>query len=63
MGVDVSEEGTPCDYCGTPIEFLDDDWMVCPGCGEEFFSMDYHDELAGSDPQFPDDAVSDPGLA
>jgi len=55
MGVDVSEEGTPCDYCGTPLFFGDDDWTVCPVCEEEFLNMDYYDELSTEDPRFPED--------
>ena len=35
------DEGTPCDYCGSPVEFRDDDWMVCPVCHAEYSNMDY----------------------
>lgn len=55
MGVDVSEEGAPCDYCGTPLSCGDDDWTVCPECEEEFLNMDYYDELSTEDPRFPED--------
>ena len=41
MTFDIAEEGEPCDFCGTPIEFLDDDWMVCPNCQAEYSNMDY----------------------
>jgi hypothetical protein len=41
MTFDISEEGEPCDFCGTPIEFFDDDWMVCPNCQAEYSNMDY----------------------
>ena len=55
MGVDVSEEGAPCDYCGTPLSFGDDDWTVCPEGEAEFLNMDYYDELSTEDPRFPED--------
>ena len=41
MTFDISEEGEPCDFCGTPIEFFDDDWIVCPNCQAEYSNMDY----------------------
>ena len=41
MSFDVMEEGTPCDYCGQPVGFLDDDWAVCPTCRTEYINMDY----------------------
>jgi hypothetical protein len=41
MSFDVMEEGTPCDYCGQPVGFMDDDWAVCPGCQTEYINMDY----------------------
>ena len=41
MIFEVMEEGTPCDYCGRPVEFMDDDWMVCPVCRAEYSNMDY----------------------
>ena len=50
MTFDISEEGEPCDFCGTPVEFFDDDWVVCPNCQAEYSNMDYihgdiHEEL------------------
>jgi predicted amidophosphoribosyltransferase len=41
MTFDIIEEGTPCDFCGKPVEFFDDDWTVCPNCHAEYSSMDY----------------------
>ena len=41
MSFDISEEGEPCDFCGTPVEFFDDDWIVCPNCQAEYSNMDY----------------------
>ena len=41
MSFDVMEEGTPCDYCGQPIGFMDDDWAVCAGCRTEYINMDF----------------------
>jgi Zn finger protein HypA/HybF involved in hydrogenase expression len=41
VSFDIMEEGTPCDYCGQPIEFLDDDWAICPNCQAEYTNMDY----------------------
>ena len=41
MSFDISEEGEPCDFCGTPVEFFDDDWIVCPNCLAEYSNMDY----------------------
>jgi len=41
MTFDISEEGEPCDFCGKPIEFLDDDWVRCTTCGAEYSNMDY----------------------
>jgi hypothetical protein len=41
MSFDVMEEGTPCDYCGQPVGFLDDDWAVCLTCRAEYINMDY----------------------
>jgi hypothetical protein len=41
MSFDISEEGEPCDFCGMPIEFLDDDWVRCATCGAEYSNMDY----------------------
>ena len=35
------EEGSPCDYCGQPVEFSEDDWVRCPNCGAEYSNMDY----------------------
>jgi hypothetical protein len=41
MSFDNMEEGTPCDFCGQPVEFSDDDWVRCPSCGAEYSNMDY----------------------
>jgi hypothetical protein len=41
MSFDISEEGEPCDFCGIPVEFFDDDWIVCPNCQAEYSNMDY----------------------
>lgn len=54
MSLEALEEGQPCDYCGNPIEFLDDDWAVCPVCDNEFHNMDYVGESPG-DPAFADE--------
>jgi len=40
---DVLEEGEPCDFCGNPISFNDDDWAVCETCQAEYTNMDYAD--------------------
>lgn len=42
MTFDIIEEGEPCDFCGTPIKFLDDDWAICPNCQAEYSNMDYN---------------------
>ena len=41
MSFDVEEEGTPCEYCGQPIGFMDDDLAVCPTCRGEYINMDF----------------------
>lgn len=41
MSFDVIEDGTPCDYCGQPVGFLEDDWTVCPTCRAEYINMDF----------------------
>ena len=41
MSFDVMEEGTPCDYCGQSVGFMDDDWAVCPSCRAEYINMDF----------------------
>ena len=41
MSFDVMEEGIPCDYCGQPVGFMDDDWAVCPSCRTEYINMDF----------------------
>ena len=47
MTFDIIEEGEPCDFCGTPVEFFDDDWIVCPNCQAEYSNMDYtHTDVA-----------------
>ena len=50
MSIDIIEDGTPCDYCGTLIQFFDDDFVVCPECGAEFWNMDYTGEHFGDRP-------------
>ena len=40
---DVLEDGAPCDFCGNPISFNDDDWAVCETCRAEYTNMDYAD--------------------
>jgi hypothetical protein len=41
MSFDNLEEGMPCDFCGLPVNFLDDDWVVCLTCRAEYSNMDY----------------------
>ena len=41
MSFDIMEEGTPCDFCGQPVEFAEDDWVRCSQCGAEYSNMDY----------------------
>lgn len=41
MSFDILEQGDPCDFCGWQIEFLEDDWAVCPNCLAEYSNMDY----------------------
>lgn len=50
MDIDIIEDGTPCDYCGTLIQFFDDDFTVCPECGNEYMNMDYTGEFHGDRP-------------
>jgi predicted amidophosphoribosyltransferase len=51
MSFDVMEEGTPCDYCGQPVRFIDDDWAVCPSCRAEYINMDFEGgDLEGESP-------------
>ena len=51
MSFDVMEEGTPCDYCGQPVGFMDDDWAVCPTCRAEYINMDFEGgDLEGESP-------------
>ena len=35
------EDGTPCDCCGNPVLFNDEDWTVCSNCQAECTNMDY----------------------
>lgn len=37
---DALKEGESCEFCGRPVTFLDDDWMVCPNCSAEYSNMD-----------------------
>jgi uncharacterized Zn-finger protein len=46
----IDEESMPCDYCGATVQFFDDDFAVCPGCGNEFWNMDFTGELPGDVP-------------
>ena len=41
MSFDVMEEGMPCDYCGQPVGFMDDNEAVCPSCRAEYINMDF----------------------
>ena len=41
MSFDNMEENEPCEFCGMPVQFFDDDWMRCTGCGAEYSNMDY----------------------
>ena len=51
MSFDVMEEGTPCDYCGQPVGFMDDDWAVCPSRRAEYINMDFEGgDLEGESP-------------
>ena len=51
MSFDVMEEGTPCDYCGQPVGFMDDDEAVCPTCRAEYINMDFErGDLEGENP-------------
>jgi hypothetical protein len=51
MSFDVMEEGTPCDYCGQPVGFMDDDWTVCSSCRAEYINMDFEGgDLEGESP-------------
>lgn len=50
MNIDIIEDNMPCDYCGTLIQFFDDDFAVCPECGAEFWNMDYTGEFPGDNP-------------
>ena len=50
VSIDIIEDGTPCDYCGTLITFYDDDFTICPECGNEFWNMDYTGEFPGDRP-------------
>ena len=50
VSIDIIEDGTPCDYCGTLIMFHDDDFTHCPECGNEFWNMDYTGEFPGDRP-------------
>jgi Zn finger protein HypA/HybF involved in hydrogenase expression len=40
VSFDVMEEGTPCDYCGQPVGFMDEDEVMCPTCRAEYSNMD-----------------------
>jgi hypothetical protein len=40
MTFDNAEEYEPCELCGMPVQFFDDEWMRCTGCGAEYSNMD-----------------------
>lgn len=50
VSIDIIEDGMPCDYCGTLIQFFDEDFVICPECGAEFWNMDYTGEHPGDRP-------------
>ena len=50
VSIDIIEDNMPCDYCGTLIQFFDDDFAICPECGNEFWNMDYVEEFPGDRP-------------
>ena len=50
MSIDIIEGNMPCDYCGTLIQFFDDDFVICPECGAEYHNMDYTGEHPGDRP-------------
>ena len=41
MSFDNMEDIEPCEFCGMSVQFFDDDWMRCTGCGAEYSNMDY----------------------
>jgi len=46
----IDEESMPCDYCGATVQFFDDDFALCPDCGNEFWNMDYTGDGLGDPP-------------
>ena len=50
VSIDITEDNMPCDYCGTLIQFFDDDFVICPECGAEYHNMDYTGEHPGDRP-------------
>jgi hypothetical protein len=52
MSFDNLEEGMPCDFCGLPVNFLDDDWTICPTCKAEYSNMDYTCEEVNDDEKY-----------
>ena len=50
VSIDIIEDNMPCDYCGTLIQFFDDDFVICPECGAEYHNMDYTGEHLGDRP-------------
>jgi Zn finger protein HypA/HybF involved in hydrogenase expression len=50
VSIDIIEDNMPCDYCGTLIQFFDDDFVICPECGAEYWNMDYTGEHPGDRP-------------
>ncbi len=62
MTYDIIEQGTPCDFCGQPVEFFDDDWVRCPSCGAEYSNMDYKaDDINDSDDIIESDEINELG--
>ena len=58
VSFDIMEEGTPCDYCGQPIESLDDDCAICPNCQAEYTNMDYWAETFKALKDFDTDQIA-----
>jgi uncharacterized Zn finger protein (UPF0148 family) len=52
MSFDDTEEGEPCDFCGLPVSFSEDDWTICPTCKAEYSNMDYTCEEVNDDEEY-----------
>ena len=51
MSLDIIDENSmPCDYCGTIVQFFDDDFAICSECCNEFWNIDYTGEFLGDQP-------------